>query len=126
MGTGSFLGQVLDEGARGGRVRLRQGMLSAKDYVSISDVVAALAAIAECGRARLYNVASGVNVTHDAIAGALGHARGWSIDVDGEAASVRYPRIDVNRLAVEFGAPRRRLLDELGELALAQPREAAC
>lgn len=126
MGTGSFLGQVLDEGARRGAVVLRQGMLSAKDYVAIEDVTAALAAIAERGRARLYNVASGANVTHDAIATTLGHARGWSISVDGQAASVRYPRIDVHRLAVEFGAPRRRVLDDLAELDVSEGQEVAC
>lgn len=126
MGTGSFLGQVLDEGAARGVVDLRQGMLSAKDYVAVGDVVAALAAIAERGRSRLYNVASGSNVTHDAIAAALGRARGWRFAVSGEAASVRFPRIDIGRLGIEFGAPRRRLLDDLAELSEWQGQEVAC
>lgn len=126
MGTGSFLGQVLDEGARTGRVRLGQGMLSAKDYVAVEDVVAGLAAIAERGRARLYNVASGVNVTHDAIASALAHAHGWDFTVEEGAASVRFPRIEIGRLAMEFGAPRRRLPDGLAALTATQRQEVAC
>jgi nucleoside-diphosphate-sugar epimerase len=126
MGTGSFLGQVLDEGEARGNVVLRQGMLSAKDYVAIDDVVVALAAIAERGRARLYNVASGNNVTHDAIATVLGRAHGWNISVAEGAASVRFPRIDVNRLRIEFGAPRRALLDDLPGLHVSQRQEVAC
>ena len=126
MGTDSFLGQVLAEGAARGAVDLRQGMLSAKDYVAIEDVVAALVAIAERGRARLYNVASGANLTHDTIAAALGRAHGWRFTVAEGAPSPRFPRIDVNRLRIEFGAPRRALLDDLPGLDVSQRQEVAC
>ncbi len=126
MGTGSFLGQVLDEGARTGRVRLHQGMLSAKDYVAVEDVCAALAAIAARGQARLYNVASGTNVTHDSIVTALSRAHGWDFVVEDGGASVRFPRIDIGRLATEFGAPQRRLPDGLAALTQTQRQEVAC
>jgi nucleoside-diphosphate-sugar epimerase len=101
-------------------------MLSAKDYVAIDDVTAALAAIAERGRARLYNVAAGVNVTHDAIAATLGRARGWSFGVAEGAPSFRFPRIYVGRLRAEFGAPQRALLAELPGLSVLQRQEVAC
>ena len=117
MGTGSFLGQILAEGDARGAVMLRQSLRSTKDYIAISEVVPALLAIADRGEARLYNVASGVNTTHDAIAGVLRNALGWDISAHANAAATRFPRIDIARLSVEFGPPRNRILDDLPEMA---------
>ncbi len=126
MGTYSFLGQVLTEGAASGAVMLRQSLRSAKDYVALDDVVSAVPAIAERGQARLYNVASGVNTSHDAIAGVLTRRLGWRVEVAETAAAVRFPRLDVTRLAVEFGAPASTVLEDLPGLADAVRREVAC
>ncbi len=122
----SFLGQVLREGTRRGAVTLGQSFRSAKDYVSLDDVVAALPAIAARGEARLYNVASGVNTSHDAIAGVLAARLGWRVDVREDAAAIRFPRIDVNRLSVEFAAPAQNFLQDLPLLAALLPQEAIC
>jgi len=124
MGTDSFLGQVLDEGRRSGSVSIHQGLLSTKDYVSIDDVVRALTAIAERGQARLYNVASGRNTTHDAIVTVLARSHGWSVEADGNAA-VRFPRIDITRLSSEFAAPGNEILTALPHLAEPRSRMAA-
>nr|WP_283949824.1 SDR family oxidoreductase [Limobrevibacterium gyesilva] len=126
MGTGSFLGQVLAEGAAQGAVTLRQSLLSAKDYIAIADVTPALLGIAERGGARLYNVASGANTSHDAIAGVLTRRLGWPVRVADNAASIRFPRIDVARLSVEFGAPPSAVLEDLPALAAILRQEAAC
>jgi nucleoside-diphosphate-sugar epimerase len=125
MGADNFLGQVLEAGAAGGTVTLRQSLRSAKDYVALADVLPALAAIAERGAARLYNVASGVNTSHDAIVGRLGRL-GWRFEVQEGAGAVRFPRIDITRLALEFGAPCRSVLEDLPELATSLRQEAVC
>ena len=122
----SFLGQVLREGARHRAVTLRQSLRSAKDYIAIDDVVAALPAIAAAGGARLYNVASGTNTSHDALAGVLTARLGWRVEVRDDAAALRFPRIDVTRLSVEFEAPDRNILDDLPHLAAGVMQEARC
>ena len=126
MGAACFLGQVLAEGRATGQVTFRQGLLSTKDYVAIEDVVPLLAGIAVSGRERLYNVASGANTTHDAIASVLSRRVGWRIVAEEGAATVRFPRIDINRIRNEFGTPRRGVLDELPALAAVQRQEVAC
>jgi len=128
MGAKNFLGQVLEEGARTGAVTLHQSMLSAKDYVSIADVVPALVGIAERGESRIYNVASGVNTTHDALVCLLSGRLFWRIIADDNAVATRFPRIDVTRLGAEFGAPSGRVLDDLPGLAqaLAAGQEVGC
>jgi nucleoside-diphosphate-sugar epimerase len=125
MHANSFLGQVLREGAGDGRVTLGQSLRSAKDYVRIADVVAALPAIAEHGQARLYNVASGLNTSHDAIVGVLA-GLGWRIEVRDDATALRFPRIDVTRLSVEFAAPAQAILQDLPGLVASLRQEAAC
>jgi len=126
MGTTNFLGQVLAEGAASGAVTLWQSMHSAKDYIAVEDVLTALLAIAERGATRLYNVASGANITHDAIARVLSRELGWQFTAHGDTAAVRYPRIDISRLAVEFAAPRNTLIADLPRLARSFAQEFAC
>jgi nucleoside-diphosphate-sugar epimerase len=98
----TFLGQLLLEGQATGRVRLRQGPGSAKDYVSIDGVVALLPRIAAAGRHRLYNLAAGRNTTHAAIAAWLRASYGWDVGFDPNAPDVIFPTIDTARLATEF------------------------
>ncbi len=126
MGEASFLGQVLAEGAASGRVTLGQSMRSAKDYIAIEDAVRLLAAIALGGGARLYNVASGVNVTHDALARELYRAFGWQVSATEDAVAQRFPRIDINRVSMEFGAPVHSVLDDLPALGRSHRQEVAC
>jgi nucleoside-diphosphate-sugar epimerase len=126
MGAGSFLGQILREGTATGEVVLGQSLRSAKDYVALSDAVTSLRAIAERGAVRLYNVASGVNITHDAIAGVLARCMGWRFTVREDATALRFPRIDITRLATEFAAPGHALLEDLPRLAETVLQEVAC
>jgi len=126
MGAGNFLGQILAEGHAHGAITLRQSLRSAKDYIAISEVVPALLAIADCGAARLYNVASGVNTSHDAIVGVLRNALGWDVTVAETAAATRFPRIDIARLSLEFGAPCNRILEDLPALARSLQQESVC
>ncbi len=126
MGDACFLGQILVDGRMGGAVTLRQGLLSTKDYVALDDVVPLLEGIAMAGRERLYNVASGANTTHDAIARVLARAVGWRIIAAEGAATVRFPRIDITRIKTEFRMPRRGVLEDLPALAAVQRQEVAC
>jgi nucleoside-diphosphate-sugar epimerase len=119
--TESFLGQVLREGRATGRVVFREGAASAKDYISASAVMRLLPAIATSGRARIYNVASGGNTSHAAIAHCVGTCTGWHTYFAPGAPTVRYPPIDTARLVGEFGAANGNLVADLPALlALAQ------
>jgi nucleoside-diphosphate-sugar epimerase len=120
----TFLGQLLTEGRRSGRVLIGQAPRSEKDYVSLADVVALLPRIACEGRQRLYNVAAGRNVRHDAIAAVL-RTRGWTIRFAPGAPAIRFPPIDISRLRTEFAPSLRGLLDDLPTLAATGP-EVRC
>lgn len=99
----SFLGEVLREGRTFGAVRFVQSPQSCKDYIDLAEVTRLLPDIATSGRQRLYNLASGVNTTHAAIANGLRRHFGWRVSFAPGAPTMRFPRIDTARIEQEFG-----------------------
>lgn len=97
----SFLSSVLADAVRHRRVIFRTRPESAKDYLGVEDAARALIAIAERGRERLYNVASGENTRNGAIANQL-RALGIACDFAPDTALTSFPPINVTRLFREF------------------------
>jgi nucleoside-diphosphate-sugar epimerase len=125
MPADTFLGQLLREGRATGAVRFRQSANSAKDYVSLAQVARLLPSIATGGKHRLYNLATGTNTSHAAIAEALRRSFGWHMAFAPGAPTVRFPPIDTARLTAEFGAALSNLSADLATLA-ADGQEVQC
>lgn len=100
MDASNFIGAVLVEAKETGCVHFRTALSSAKDYIWIDDAVAGLIAIATDGGRKIYNVASGVNLTHNALAEML-IARGIRVSVADYAPVTCFPPISVSRLTRE-------------------------
>jgi nucleoside-diphosphate-sugar epimerase len=103
MASGDFLSAILAESLTG-RLHLATAYDSEKDYVAVEDVVRAIERIALVGRHRLYNVASGRNITHRALAERLAQFTRCRVTVDHDAPRIAYPPIETRRLAAEFAA----------------------
>jgi nucleoside-diphosphate-sugar epimerase len=84
---------------------------SVKDYVLLDDVVSLLPKIATNGRERVYNIASGVNISTLEIADLLKDTTGCSVEfLDSE--SCRKPMVvDISRIQNEFGFQPTSVLD---------------
>ena len=109
-----FLGQILREAIATGRLRLRTAPDSARDYVSLADVVGLLPKISTEGRARAYNVASGSNVSNGELVHQLGRHIPVTIEVEASAPRIAYPELPIRRIREEFDFQPRRLLADLG------------
>lgn len=109
----SFLASVLADVLATGRTTLREASESAKDYVAVDEVCRLLEAIALRGRARLYNVASGRNTSHQELAGMLADAAGASVEFAPGAPVRRFPPIDTTRATREFGQAANHLADHV-------------
>lgn len=94
----NFLASVISEAIDTGALLLHTAADSAKDYIAVDDVVAALLAIVARGSERIYNVASGKNVTNAEIAMRLTEICGCRVDVVPNAPSVVFPIIERDRL----------------------------
>lgn len=121
FGSSNFLAAVIGEAVESGRVRLGQSLASAKDYVSVEDVVALLPRLAVAGRSPIYNVAGGSDVTHGALLARISQLTGCTVEVAPDAPTVRFPSLSIARAAREFDFRPRALLDDIAALVGAHP-----
>lgn len=115
----NFLPSLITEAVRTGVVRLETHVDSAKDYVSIEDVVEMIPRIAIDATRTVYNIASGVNVSNGQLAEVIARELGAEIRVEDDAPAVRHPLISIERLTEEFRFRPRLLLDDLPALVAA-------
>ncbi|HEY2658089.1 MAG TPA: NAD(P)-dependent oxidoreductase [Caulobacteraceae bacterium] len=94
----NFLTSILRDAVVDGRVTLRSAPGSAKDYVAVEDVVAALPQIAVRGAERIYNVAAGRNTTHAEVLAAVQAATGCALAWEADNLPQVFPLIMVERL----------------------------
>lgn len=111
----NFISQVLKEATDTGRVQFLTAAESAKDYVSVADVVRWLPQIALQGTHSIYNVASGKNTSNANIALLL-ERKGVAVSFATDAPEWSFPVIDINRLAQEFGDAQGSLASEFDYL----------
>lgn len=98
----TFVGELCRE-ARRGHIELRSAPESSKDYIWIGDVTDLLARIATEGRHSMYNVASGIELAHEAWVSGLSAITGCSVSVAKYAPVIRFPPISTSRILGEFG-----------------------
>ena len=99
--SSTFLSSVVRD-AVNGHITLKTDPLSTKDYVLVSDVCDVLIKIAFQGRQSIYNVASGVDLTHKLLLDRLCALTGSSFDVEQGVPLARFPKIDIRRIKDEF------------------------
>lgn len=112
-GGRGFTAAVLGEAVEHRSVTLESTLDSARDFVSLGDVVVLLARVALEGRERVYNVASGITVTNRELSDALARLTGCTVHVRPGAQRVVRAAIDISRVSDEFGFRPARLLDDL-------------
>ncbi len=101
----TFLGSLLSEARDSGSVTIQQPPTTAKDYVALQDVVRLLPLIACKGRQRLYNLGSGINTSHVAVAAWL-EAQGVKVRFASERIEKpHFPVLSIDRLSAEFEPP---------------------
>jgi nucleoside-diphosphate-sugar epimerase len=112
----NFLASVLKESLARCKVVLHTSLDSEKDYVSINDVADGLLRIATRGKQRIYNLASGRNVSHRELMERLAVLTGCRIEVAPGAVRSAFPPISIARMRDEFGFNPSSVLDDLSQL----------
>jgi len=108
----SFVYSLLKD-AYQGRVVLRSDPQTAKDYIHIDDVVGLLQRVAQGSKQRIYNFASGVQVTHAQWLQRIVQATGCEYEVVPSAPHHAYMPIHVERIRDEFDFQPRATLEAL-------------
>ena len=109
----NFLTELIESALIKGKIHLRSALASSKDYVDIERTIRVIRRISECGKYRLYNVASGYNISHEKITCLIKKLTGCLVTVEEGASVIKWPIIDVDRITQEFDFKSRHLLDEL-------------
>ncbi|MFZ6817476.1 NAD-dependent epimerase/dehydratase family protein [Undibacterium sp. Ji22W] len=111
----NFLAEILNAAARHKHVRFRSAPESEKDYISVHDVVTALPHIALDGGNGIFNLASGVNVSNQMIADFLTNTS-VVCEFESNAPSIKFPRIDTQKIKAKFGSRTCDLVRDLPSL----------
>lgn len=109
----NFLYSVMRDLIRTGKVTLRTSRDSTKDYIVLADVLELLPKIAEHGKEKIYNLASGNNFDNGSLLARMAEIGGGEVSFQAGAAKVAFPEIDVSRLRSEFGFMPRSVAGEL-------------
>lgn len=118
----SFIDQLLEEGARDGRITLHTTLSSRKDYLYIDDAVAQILALAQSDATGIFNVAHGQGVDNRAIADCLEATLGYRVTEAADAQPWAFADIDTQRMRTRFGLAPRAFSDYF-PLFLAQYRQ---
>ncbi len=114
--SSNFPATILKQAVDQKRIVLQTTPDSVKDYISLEDVLHGLIQIARGGREQIYNVASGINVSHAELAQRLQTLTGCDIVVAPDAPTVKFPEINVERMRSEFNFTPSSVLDDLPRL----------
>jgi nucleoside-diphosphate-sugar epimerase len=112
----NFLVSVISEAVGTGALLFHTAPDSVKDYIGLEDVIDALLAIIERGTERIYNVASGKNVSNQQIAARLAEVCHCRVAFAPDAAATVFPVIERERLNRILDRPPVPLLDSLPAL----------
>lgn len=115
MSPQCFISMLLTEAVKTGQTSVLTAPQSAKDYVSVADVVRWLPQIAMYGSHSIYNIASGKNTRNAEIALLL-EQKGIAVRFAEDAPEWSFPTIDTNRLVQEFGGAQSNLSSEFDYL----------
>lgn len=109
LASTNFIPSLIKE-ANNGHIILQSGIDSAKDYIHLDDVVDLLLKISTCGNEKVYNVASGINITHREWIEKIVSLTNASYDFDSKKESIVYPSINIDRCKKEFNFTPKDLL----------------
>lgn len=116
IGSKNFLPSIISDAIERRHIKLQTTRESSKDYIDVNNVVNLLPRISLGGQYRVYNVASGRNVSNGELMEQLKIITSCSIEVADGAQTILYPVISVDRIKHEFGFEPVRLIDVLNEV----------
>ena len=121
----NFINAICKELAVNRQLVIRQSESTAKDYISLDRCARLICAISREGQRRIYNVASGVQVSHQTIAKCLARVSGSIVEFSNDEFPDLFPTIDVSRIQSEWPHEPDNIIDALPRLYESTKRKLA-
>jgi nucleoside-diphosphate-sugar epimerase len=112
----NFIFSLVKEATEHGKIKLMSHPLSQKDYISIRDVVSLIPQIAERGKDRIYNVASGLNITNGELLNTIKECINCRVEISENSPKYVFPAISIERIRSEFSFKPVHILEEIKPL----------
>lgn len=112
----NFLSSIIRDALLEKKITLQSSLDSEKDYVSIDDVADVLIKIASGGRERVYNLASGTNVSNFDLIQRIQSLTGCEAEVAPGAPRMTFAPINIDRIKEEFDFKPSSVLAEMDGL----------
>ncbi len=113
MNQNVFLSSIIKNAIETKKITLQTSLDSEKDYVHVDDVIEILLKIAQKGENKVYNIASGKNLSNNQIVKKIQEATECKVEVIKKAIKYSFLPIDINRIKNEFDFEPRSILDEI-------------
>ena len=108
-----FLSSIIKNAIETKKITLQTSLDSEKDYVHVDDVIEILLKIAQKGENKVYNIASGKNLSNNQIVKKIQETTECKVEVIKKAKKYSFLPIDINRIKNEFDFEPRSILDEI-------------
>jgi nucleoside-diphosphate-sugar epimerase len=112
----NFLSTIIKEALSNNKITLHTSPNSQKDYISVEDVVDGLIRIATLGNRSIYNLASGMSVSNQALVNRIRQLTGCEVEFVANAPTIKFPPINIDRMREEFGFSPSNILDDMEKL----------
>jgi nucleoside-diphosphate-sugar epimerase len=112
----NFIFTLIRDAINNKKIVLNVTLDSCKDHISVKDVANMLYKITTQGNKRLYNLASGFNISVGQITDRLRELTGCEVVVSEDAQKICMPTINIDHLRSEFEFTPANLIDDLESL----------
>lgn len=100
--SNNFLYSIIKDAVNQGHIELHSSLDSEKDYIYIDDVVNLILKVAQYGKQRIYNVASGQNISNRYLIDLIRTRTGCTVSWIDQPETYRFPPIDTTLTTSEF------------------------
>lgn len=87
----NFLTSIIRDALTKGHITLFTTPDSAKDYISVADAASLTVDIALSGKERIYNVATGINISNEVILKRVSEITGCTLSYSPDAKKIEFP-----------------------------------
>ena len=114
----NFLFSLIKEAVLDNKITLQQPFSICRDYIMINDVLEMIYNISTKGEYRIYNIASGKNLSNKEIISEIHKITNCEIELSEESEGLVFPEISIKRIENEFEFKPNHIINELQELIL--------
>jgi nucleoside-diphosphate-sugar epimerase len=112
----NYLFSLIKEAVNTHQIHLQLPLKSAKDYVSINDVVKNAILISQNGKQRIYNIASGFQISNEQIVNSIKEETNCKVEVLANSDGLIFPQISIERIVNEFNFTPVNILNDISDL----------